>query len=48
MTTVVLAKQAGLSQPFISQIENGQRDGSADALRKIAAALTVSLDDLVP
>lgn len=47
MTMAALAKAAGVSQPFISQIEDGKREGKADTLRKIADALKVSLDDLV-
>lgn len=42
-----LADAAGLSQPYLSQIESGKRDGSVDTLKKIAAALGVTIDDLV-
>jgi DNA-binding XRE family transcriptional regulator/PHD/YefM family antitoxin component YafN of YafNO toxin-antitoxin module len=41
-----LAELAGVSAPFVSQIESAQREGSLDTMRKIAAALKVSLDDL--
>ncbi len=34
------------AQAFLSQIETGKRDGTIDTLRRIAAALRVSLDEL--
>ena len=46
MTVKQLADQAGMSAPFVSQIETGQREGSLETMRKIAAVLKVSLDDL--
>lgn len=42
-----LAEAAGLSQPYLSQIESGKREGSVETLKRIATALAVSLDDLV-
>jgi DNA-binding XRE family transcriptional regulator len=42
-----LAAAAGLSAPYISEIESGKKDGSVAAMKKIAAALKVDLDDLV-
>lgn len=47
MTVKQLADQAGLSAPFVSQIETGQREGSVETMRKLANALKISLDDLV-
>jgi len=47
LTVKQLAEQAGVSAPFVSQIENGQREGSVETMRKIAGVLKVSLDDLV-
>lgn len=41
-----LAAKAGVSAPFISQIEHGQREGTLKVMRKIADALGVTLDDL--
>jgi DNA-binding XRE family transcriptional regulator len=41
-----LAVQADVSAPYLSQIENGQRDGTFETMKKIAAALKVTLDDL--
>jgi DNA-binding XRE family transcriptional regulator len=42
-----LAEQAGISAAYLSQIEGGKRDGTAEVLSKLAAILNVSLDDLV-
>ncbi|MDP6342806.1 MAG: helix-turn-helix transcriptional regulator, partial [Alphaproteobacteria bacterium] len=43
-----LAEAAGLKQPYLSQIEAGKREGSLDTMARIARALEVDLDDLVP
>ncbi|HTV33332.1 MAG TPA: helix-turn-helix transcriptional regulator [Methylocella sp.] len=43
-----LAEQTGISQPFLSQIEAGKREGTLSTLAKIAAALSLTIDDLVP
>lgn len=48
MTISELAEAAGLSQPYVSEIETGKKTGSVDALRRIAVALKVDLDDLIP
>jgi DNA-binding XRE family transcriptional regulator len=42
-----LATAAGISQPYLSEIESGKKTGSVDVLKRIAAALTVDLDDIV-
>lgn len=47
MTAAELAQAAGLSQAFVSQIETGKREGSISAMKAIADALAVTLDDLV-
>ena len=47
LTMAALAAQAGIAQPFLSQIETGKRDGTVETLRRIADALAVTLDDLV-
>lgn len=46
LTSSRLAELAGIGQGFLSQIETGKRDGTVGTLRKIAAALNVTLDDL--
>jgi DNA-binding XRE family transcriptional regulator len=47
LTVRQLAEQAGVSGPFVSQIESGQREGSVETMRKIASVLKVKLDDLI-
>lgn len=47
LSTTQLAAAAGLSQPYIVQIEGGTRAGTAESLAKIAAALGVAVDDLI-
>ncbi|MEQ8479526.1 MAG: helix-turn-helix transcriptional regulator [Hoeflea sp.] len=47
MTGSELAAAAGISQPHLSDIENGKKAGSVDVLKRIATALRVDLDDLV-
>ena len=42
-----LAEAADLSTPYISEIETGKKEGSISALKRIAEALKVDLDDLV-
>lgn len=46
MTAKALAAKAGLGQAYVSQVETGVRDGTVDTLKKIAAALDVTLDDI--
>ncbi|HEY1477596.1 MAG TPA: helix-turn-helix transcriptional regulator [Chthoniobacterales bacterium] len=41
-----LAKQIGISAPFLSDIELGRRFPSEEILAKLARALSVSVDDL--
>jgi transcriptional regulator with XRE-family HTH domain len=42
------AKQAGISQAYLWEIENGQTEPSISSLEKIAKALGVSLKALIP
>ena len=41
-----LAKRAGVGSGYLWQIENGERKGTVETMKKIAAALDVDLDDL--
>ena len=41
-----LAEQAGVSNPYLSQIERGLRHPSAEILRQIARALEISSEEL--
>lgn len=47
LTQQQLADAAGISKPYLSQIENGKRTGSATVLRSLAKALAVDVDDLL-
>lgn len=42
-----LAAASGLSAPYISEIENGKKEGSVSAMKRIAQALRFDLDDIV-
>ncbi|MFN4017765.1 MAG: helix-turn-helix domain-containing protein [Reyranella sp.] len=42
-----LAAAAGISAPFVSEIESGKKDASLSVMKKIADVLKVDLDDLV-
>ncbi len=48
LTQQQLADQAGISKPYLSQLESGKRTGSADVLAALAKALNVTIDDLLP
>ena len=42
-----LAKLAGMSQTFLSNVENGKSDPSLTTLRRLAGVLGVSISDLI-
>jgi transcriptional regulator with XRE-family HTH domain len=42
-----LAKKAGVSNPYICQIEKGDRSFSIDVLLKLSKALNISIDRLL-
>ncbi|MGJ5182124.1 helix-turn-helix domain-containing protein [Bradyrhizobium oligotrophicum] len=42
-----LARRAGISQGYLSEIEVGRKSGDVQTLRKLADALKVTLDSLV-
>src|SRR6478736_8335320 len=46
MTLRRLADQAGVSNPYLSQIERGLRKPSAEILSQLAAALQISAESL--
>ena len=46
-TQDVLAKKAGISKSFLSDLENGKRNVGADTLYDIARVLSLSLDYLM-
>ena len=46
LTQQELADRAGISKPYLSQIESGKRQGTVETLAAIARALEVPLDVL--
>jgi ribosome-binding protein aMBF1 (putative translation factor)/mRNA-degrading endonuclease RelE of RelBE toxin-antitoxin system len=48
LTQAQLANQAAIAQGFLSEIEGGRKKGDVAVLQRIAAALGISLLDLVP
>lgn len=46
LTQQQLAAQAGISKPYLSQIETGKRQGTVETLGAIARALDIPLDVL--
>jgi DNA-binding XRE family transcriptional regulator len=47
MTAAELAKKAGIARAYLTQIENGKREGTVATIRKLAKALRVEVDDLI-
>jgi DNA-binding XRE family transcriptional regulator len=47
LTQQQVADEAGISKPYLSQLESGQRKGTTEVLAAVARALNVSLDDVV-
>ena len=47
LTLVELAKASGLSQAFLSLLENGRKEATTTTLKKLAAALKVEPGDLI-
>lgn len=42
-----LAERSGISAAFLSEIENGKKEGGVSTLKKMAQVLRVTIDDLV-
>lgn len=42
-----LSEAAGISKPYLSQIETGKRTGTTEVLSGIAKALELTIDDIV-
>ena len=47
MSQQQLAEIAGISKPYLSQIENDKRRGTTEVITAIAKALKISIDELV-
>lgn len=43
-----LAREAGISASYLSEIENGRKPGSLDAMIRLAGVLRVPLESLLP
>ena len=48
MSQQELAEKAGISVPYLSQLETSKRTGSLEVLSSLAKALRVSLENIVP
>jgi hypothetical protein len=48
MTGTALAAASGVPQSYISDIETRKKPGSVDAMRKLASALEIAIDAIVP
>ena len=47
LTQTALAEASGVNRVYLSEIESGKKPGSVEALKRIAEALRIGLDDLV-
>jgi predicted transcriptional regulator len=47
-TLARLAEEVGITTSFLSDIERGKRRGSPALFRRLAAALCISADDILP
>jgi DNA-binding XRE family transcriptional regulator len=47
LTQQQLAEAAGISKPYLSQIESSKRQGTTEVLAAIAKALGLTVDDLI-
>lgn len=47
LTQTELAQHAGIDKTYLSQLESGRKAGSVSVLRRLAAVLSVDIDDLV-
>jgi DNA-binding XRE family transcriptional regulator len=47
LTQIELSQAANISQPYLAQLENGQREGAVSVYARLAKLLNVRIDDLV-
>lgn len=47
LTQQELARNAGISRPYLTEIERGRKEGSVSAIRALATALSVPADLLL-
>lgn len=48
LTQAEMAQAIGVSQPYLAQLENGQREGSVSVYQRLARRLRLSVDELLP
>ena len=48
LTQAALAKQVGVTQPYLAQIESGKRSGDVDLYRRLAHVLRTDLELVLP
>ena len=48
LTQADMAQAIGVSQPYLAQLENGQREGSVSVYQRLARRLGLSVDELLP
>ena len=48
LTAAALAKAAGVSQSYLSELESGKKEGTVSTLQSLALVLGVSLEDILP
>lgn len=48
LSAIDLAEKAGISAAYLSELEAGKKNGGIATLKKLAVALGIDLDDLVP
>ena len=47
LSAAELAEKSEISKPYLAQLEGGERQGTVKILKRLADALSVSIDDLV-
>lgn len=47
LTQATLAKKVGVTQAYLSEIESGKKEARVGVLKELAAALKVTMDELV-
>jgi DNA-binding XRE family transcriptional regulator len=47
-TQAEMAQAIAVSQPYLAQLENGQREGSVSVYQRLAKRLGLSVDELLP
>jgi len=48
LTQAALAKEVGISQAYLAQIERGRRVGDIQLYRRLAGALRLEIEDIAP